>query len=135
MISKPTRGLSLKGEADEGTRELLSGLHQTGFKTNDGAFGAGMMITAWLRGGGYYFSESSEMNLAPKTLTRFADVGASDMIAQGKIKLKHGSEIESFTKNGLCFRDGDEILADVIIFATGYASFSYNLSAKEHLND
>ena len=47
------------------------------------------------------------------------DVGASEMIADGKIKVKSDSELERFTEKGVLFKDGSELEADVIIIATG----------------
>jgi len=47
------------------------------------------------------------------------DVGASDMIVDGKIKMKSDSELERFTERGVLFKDGSELEADVIIVATG----------------
>jgi len=47
------------------------------------------------------------------------DVGASEMIADGKIKMKSDSELERFTERGVLFKDGSELEADVIIIATG----------------
>jgi len=47
------------------------------------------------------------------------DVGASEMIVDGKIKVKSDSELERFTERGLLFRDGSELEADVIVLATG----------------
>lgn len=52
-------------------------------------------------------------------LSRALDTGASRLIAEGKIKLKNDSEIECFTPTGLKFKDGSELPADVVIFATG----------------
>ena len=48
-----------------------------------------------------------------------SDVGASEMIADGKIKMKSDSELERFTERGVLFKDGSELEADVIIVATG----------------
>jgi Flavin-binding monooxygenase-like len=48
------------------------------------------------------------------------DTGECQLIADGKIKLKSGSEIESFTENGILFEDGTVLEADVAVFATGY---------------
>lgn len=48
------------------------------------------------------------------------DVGASELIASGEIKLKHGGEIERFTPKGLLFDDKTELEADVVVFATGF---------------
>ena len=50
------------------------------------------------------------------------DVGASQLIIDGKIKLKNDSPIERFTKSGIKFQNGSELLADVVLFATGYGS-------------
>ena len=47
------------------------------------------------------------------------DVGASEMIVDGRIKVKSDSELERFTEKGLLFKDGSELEADVIILATG----------------
>ncbi|KAI4260768.1 MAG: hypothetical protein L6R42_003915, partial [Xanthoria sp. 1 TBL-2021] len=55
------------------------------------------------RGGGYYI-----------------DVGCSQLIIDGKIKIKQGQEIEEVKPNGLLFKDGEMLEADEIIFATGY---------------
>jgi len=57
----------------------------------------------WSKGGGYYL-----------------DVGASQLIIDGKIKLKNDSLIERFTKTGIKFDNGSELPADVVVFATGY---------------
>ncbi len=56
-------------------------------------------------------------------MPHFIDVGASQMIIDGKIKLKNDSQIERFTETGLLFEDGSELTADVVLFATGYACF------------
>lgn len=55
------------------------------------------------RGGGYYI-----------------DVGASQLIADGKIKIKQGQEISHIDAHSITFEDGDELEADEIVFATGY---------------
>ncbi|KAH7145364.1 flavin-containing monooxygenase [Dactylonectria estremocensis] len=52
----------------------------------------------------------------------YMDVGVSQMIIDGKIKVKSGSLVASFTSHGLGFTDGTEIPADVVVFATGYES-------------
>ncbi|TDL21200.1 FAD/NAD(P)-binding domain-containing protein [Rickenella mellea] len=91
---------SVIAEAD---KETLEGLEKSGFKLNYGEDGSGFFILAWRRAGGYYF-----------------DVGASQMIVDGKIKLKNDAQIARFTKGGIQFDDGSEVPADVVIFATGY---------------
>jgi NADH dehydrogenase FAD-containing subunit len=44
------------------------------------------------------------------------------MIADGKIKIKQGVEIEKLTSKGVLFKDGEEKEADIIVLATGYSS-------------
>lgn len=48
------------------------------------------------------------------------DVGASQMIIDGKIKVKSSGPIKRFTKTGMVFEDGSELQADVVIFASGF---------------
>lgn len=54
-----------------------------------------------------------------ETLTYETDVGASQLIIDGKIKLKNDSPIAGFTPKGLAFEDGSTLDADVVVFATG----------------
>jgi len=89
------------GEMD---RELLEGLEQAGFKLDTGIDGGGLMSKALRRGGGYYI-----------------DVGASQLIADGKIKVKNAA-IDRFTETGLRFADGSELEADIVVLATGYVN-------------
>lgn len=84
-------------------KETLQGLEKAGFKTDQGPDGAGLFFKYFQRGGGYYI-----------------DVGASKLIVEGKIKVKHGQEIDTVLANGLRFADGSELEADEIVFATGY---------------
>ncbi|KAG6839710.1 hypothetical protein C0991_012404 [Blastosporella zonata] len=83
-------------------KDLLDGLRARGFLLTDGIQGTGFGLLAWSKAGGYYL-----------------DTGASQLIADGKIKLKNGSLIEKFTETGLKFEDGSELSADVVVFATG----------------
>ncbi|OAA55101.1 flavin-containing monooxygenase [Cordyceps fumosorosea ARSEF 2679] len=82
---------------------MLTGLAAAGFKVDDGPDGAGLFFKYFQRGGGYYI-----------------DVGASQLIADGKIKIKQGQEISEVLPNGLRFADGEELEADEIVLATGY---------------
>lgn len=47
------------------------------------------------------------------------DVGGSQYVIDGKIKLKNDATLESFTETGLKFADGSELPADVVVFCTG----------------
>lgn len=60
-------------------------------------------LTSNHAGGGYYI-----------------DVGACQLIIDGKIKVKQGKEIEEVLPHGLRFSDGVEIEADEVVLATGY---------------
>jgi hypothetical protein len=57
------------------------------------------------------------------TLVLLTDVGASQLIIDGKIGLKSDSVISEFTKTGLKFEDGSTLDADLVIFATGFADY------------
>ncbi len=97
-------------------RELLAGLGKAGFKLNFGDGGSGLFTQYLTRGGGYYI-----------------DVGASQLIVDGKIKIKQGVEIERFTKGGVVFTDGTSLAADVVVLATGYQNMRE--SARQLLGD
>ena len=75
----------------------------SGFKLNDGPDGTGLMGYALAYGGGYYI-----------------DVGASTLIAEGKIKLAQGSGLAEFTPDGIRLADGRTLEADLVVLATGY---------------
>ncbi|KAK2596385.1 hypothetical protein N8I77_013277 [Diaporthe amygdali] len=90
----------LHQEKDKAT---LDGLAKAGFKADKGPDDCGLYIKYFQRGGGYYI-----------------DVGASQLIIDGKIKVKQGQEITEVLPKGLRFADGTELEADEIIFATGY---------------
>jgi putative flavoprotein involved in K+ transport len=49
----------------------------------------------------------------------YIDVGASELIANGSVKVK-GGEIAHLTEDAVVMADGSHIPADVIIYATGY---------------
>ena len=84
-------------------KDLLAGLEKAGFKLDNGPDDAGFFMKYFQRGGGYYI-----------------DVGASQLIIDGKIKVKQGQEITEVKPHGLLFTDGSELEADEIVFATGY---------------
>jgi cation diffusion facilitator CzcD-associated flavoprotein CzcO len=84
-------------------RDILDGLAAVGFKLDFGEDGSGAYKKYLQRGGGYYI-----------------DVGCSQLIADRKIKLKQGVEIDGFTKEGVVFADGTSLNADIVVLATGY---------------
>jgi len=83
-------------------KDILDGLRRRGFRLNKGYNDCGVMSSVWQRGGGFYL-----------------DVGACQLIIDGKIKLKNDAQLARYTRCGLGFDDGSELPADVVIFATG----------------
>jgi cation diffusion facilitator CzcD-associated flavoprotein CzcO len=84
-------------------RELLDGLERTGFKLDFGEGGTGWQFKYLTRGGGYYFN-----------------VGCSDLVVSGAIKLAQFSDIDSFVADGARLKNGETMKADLIVLATGY---------------
>ncbi|KAF2010171.1 FAD/NAD(P)-binding domain-containing protein [Aaosphaeria arxii CBS 175.79] len=98
-----TQQLKLTKIQNEHDKKLLDGLRAAGFGVDQGPDDTGLMMKYFQRGGGYYI-----------------DVGASQLIVDGKIKIKSGQEIAKVLPNGLEFADGSVLEADEIVFATGY---------------
>lgn len=84
-------------------RPLIDGLKAAGFQVDEGEDGIGWQLKYQMRGGGYYFN-----------------VGCSNLIAEGRIKVLPFAQIESFTARGVTLRDGTTRPADLIVTATGY---------------
>lgn len=59
----------------------------------------------------------------------YIEVGASQMIIDGKIKVASGSGVESLTESSVILEDGREITADAVIYATGFQSM-YGTTAE-----
>jgi len=47
-------------------------------------------------------------------------MGTADLIIKGVVKIKSGTEPDHFTTDGLVFKDGSSLDADLVVFATGY---------------
>jgi putative flavoprotein involved in K+ transport len=63
----------------------------------------------------------------------YIDVGASDLVASGDIKLKAG-QVARLTADSVVMVDGTELPADVVVYATGYGSmngFAADLISQE----
>jgi putative flavoprotein involved in K+ transport len=82
---------------------LLKRLEAAGFRLEFGEDGTGWPLKFRTRGGGYYFN-----------------VGASELIADGKIRLIQAADIEDYEAGGLRLRDGSKRNADLLVLATGY---------------
>ena len=83
--------------------DLITRLNRAGFRTDYGDDQSGLMMKAFRTGSGYYI-----------------DVGASELIASGQIKVRSGVEIARFTATSAILTDGSELPADVVVYATGY---------------
>ena len=53
----------------------------------------------------------------------YIDVGAADLVADGKIPVKHGQVVE-LTETGVKLDNGEELPADLVVYATGYGSMN-----------
>jgi putative flavoprotein involved in K+ transport len=81
-------------------------LEKAGFKLDYGDDESGLFMKYLRRGSGYYI-----------------DVGASQLVIDGKIRLAPG-QVEEITAGGVKLDDGKELPADVIVYATGYGSMN-----------
>jgi putative flavoprotein involved in K+ transport len=86
--------------------DFYAALEKAGFQLDWGPDGSGLFMKYLRRGSGYYI-----------------DIGASQLVIDGKIKLVAG-QVEEITETGLKLTDGREIPADVIVYATGYGSMN-----------
>ncbi len=87
-------------------------LEKAGFMLDYGDDGSGLHVKYIRRGSGYYI-----------------DVGASELICEGKIKLKTKVSIAEIKPKSVVFSDGSELKADLIVYATGYGNMN-NWAAK-----
>ncbi|KAG1734003.1 FAD/NAD(P)-binding domain-containing protein [Suillus lakei] len=57
------------------------------------------------------------------------DIGCGKLIVEGRIKIKQGQDISHFEKDGITFKDGSKLSADVIVLATGNEPIMKNTRA------
>ena len=81
-------------------------LEKAGFLLDWGTDGSGLFVKYLRRGSGYYI-----------------DVGASELISSGDIKLVTG-QVRELTHNAVVMDDGTEVPADAVVYATGYGSMN-----------
>jgi len=86
---------------------FYAALENAGFMLDWGDDGSGLFMKYLRRGSGYYI-----------------DVGASEMVADGRIKLRSGVDVAEITEHAVRFGDGSELPADLIVYATGYGSMN-----------
>ena len=86
--------------------DFYGDLEKAGFQLDFGPDDSGLFMKYLRRGSGYYI-----------------DIGASQLIIDGKIKLANG-QVERLTENSVILDNGTELPADVIVYATGYGSMN-----------
>ena len=99
--------LPMQPEIRRRNADLYERLEKAGFMLDWGDDGSGLQMLYLRRGSGYYI-----------------DVGASELVANGSIKLKSGSEVAEIVEDGVVMADGTHLPADVIVYATGYGSMN-----------
>jgi putative flavoprotein involved in K+ transport len=87
--------------------DLYARLEKAGFMLDFGVDGSGLFMKYLRRGSGYYI-----------------DVGASELVANGSVKLKSRVNIERINPNSVTLSDGTELPADLLVYATGYGSMN-----------
>jgi len=87
--------------------DLYARLEKAGFMLDFGDDGSGLFMKYLRRGSGYYI-----------------DVGASELVANGSIKLKSRVDIRRIKANSVELSDGTELPADLLVYATGYGSMN-----------
>ncbi|HET9480858.1 MAG TPA: NAD(P)/FAD-dependent oxidoreductase, partial [Candidatus Polarisedimenticolia bacterium] len=101
-LQKPVYEEMARRDAD-----LYRRLEERGFMHDFGEDGTGLFLKYLRRGSGYYI-----------------DVGASELVANGDIKLVSGVEVSEIKEHSLVLTDGTELAADLIVYATGYGSMN-----------
>lgn len=91
--------------------DLYGRLEKAGFMLDFGDDGSGLFMKYLRRGSGYYI-----------------DVGASELVANGSVKLKSHNNIERVNPKSVTLTDGTELEADLLVYATGYGSMNHWLA-------
>lgn len=99
--------IPLYEQMKERDKEFYAALEKAGFLLDWGADESGLFMKYLRRGSGYYI-----------------DVGASDLIIDGSIKLESGSGIRELTADSVVLENGKTLPADLVIYATGYGSMN-----------
>jgi len=86
--------------------EFYNGLEKAGFELDWGDDGSGLFMKYLRRGSGYYI-----------------DVGASQLIIDGEVKLVKG-QVDHFDEDAVVLSDGTRLEADLVVMATGYGSMN-----------
>ncbi len=100
-------GIEMVEEMKKRDADFYARLEKAGFMHDFGDDESGLGMKYMRRGSGYYI-----------------DVGASELICNGYIKLKSNVNVTDIKEHSVCFSDGTELPADLIVYATGYGSMN-----------
>jgi putative flavoprotein involved in K+ transport len=98
--------IPLYDEMRERDADFYARLEAAGFELDWGEDGSGLFMKYLRRGSGYYI-----------------DVGASELVASGDIKLVNG-QVARLEADAVVMEDGRLVPADVVVYATGYKSMN-----------
>ncbi|MQQ07797.1 SidA/IucD/PvdA family monooxygenase [Epibacterium sp. SM1979] len=98
--------IPLYDQMRERDADFYAGLEKAGFKLDWGDDGSGLFMKYLRRGSGYYI-----------------DVGASQLIIDGEVKLAQG-QVDHFVSDGIVLGDGTKLEADLVVMATGFGSMN-----------
>ena len=101
LLAKLHRPMSRQMAEDD--KELLDGLRKVGFLLDNGEDDTGYFLKLLRYQAGYYLN-----------------IGASDLIIAGEIKLKSSVGIRRLTAKQVIFSDDSALDTDIIVLATGY---------------
>ena len=103
----PTFQVPVYEEMAKVDADFYQRLEKAGFMLDWGDDGTGLFMKYLRRGSGYYI-----------------DVGASELVANGDVKLRSGVSIAEIRERSVVLTDGSELEADLIVLATGYGSMN-----------
>jgi putative flavoprotein involved in K+ transport len=98
--------IPLYNQMRERDADFYDRLEKAGFELDFGEDDSGLFMKYLRRGSGYYI-----------------DVGASELVASGDIKLQSGT-VDHLSEDSVVMADGTELPADLVVYATGYGSMN-----------
>jgi putative flavoprotein involved in K+ transport len=102
----PALQVPVYAQIRERDADFYARLEAAGFELDFGDDESGLFMKYLRRGSGYYI-----------------DVGASELVASGRIRLKRG-QVDHLTEHAVVLADGTELEADLVVYATGYNSMN-----------
>ncbi len=98
--------IPLYAQMKERDQAFYDGLEKAGFWLDWGPDDSGLFMKYLRRGSGYYI-----------------DIGASQLVIDGEVKLRRG-QVTEITATGVMLDTGEDLPADLIVYATGYGSMN-----------